>query len=255
VTFEGADAAFAGTVLIQALAEVGVPADPDLGWIAGAPVPGTLGLGRIQVSPSVGTLRNGSVSVSIDTIALPAGDYDGSLQIDAPDLNDSSQTIPVHVTVKPVHVVIRPDTATLNVGDAVVLTAEPQDESGTPIPGATFQWSSADPSVAAVDAAGIVTAVASGNTGITATDSLFGKRATVTVSVKPSCRPQLVDLGELSLCGNWTLSWVSGEDGQGLFIRENGTLTPWKEIQPGDNDLNHIHSLSLGNQLGSLPFL
>ena len=54
---------------------------------------------------------------------------------------------------------------------------------GTPFTGPTVTWSSAEPAVAAVDARGVVTAVAQGTTTVTATAE--GLSATATVSVDP----------------------------------------------------------------------
>jgi hypothetical protein len=184
VAYEGSTSATGRTVTIQAFAEPGVPADPDVTWIAGQPTPGTLGSGRVELSRISGTLREGVVAVSVNTLFLPPGEYDAMLQIDASDLNQSPQQIPVHVKVKAVHVVIGPPTAAANVGDSVVFTAELQDDLGTPVAGAQFEWIAGDSSIATVDVNGIATGVADGQTTITARDTVSGASAAAQLTVR-----------------------------------------------------------------------
>jgi alpha-tubulin suppressor-like RCC1 family protein len=54
-------------------------------------------------------------------------------------------------------VVVTPGTATISTGSTVQLTARAYDANGNPIPGAVIQWLSAEPTVAAVNSAGLVT--------------------------------------------------------------------------------------------------
>ena len=77
---------------------------------------------------------------------------------------------------------ITPDSATLeSVGATVQLEAVVNDTGGKPIPGAAVAWSSNDPAVATVDDNGLVTAVTSGITRITATSG--GVSESVPVSI------------------------------------------------------------------------
>ncbi len=69
-------------------------------------------------------------------------------------------------------VVVTPAAATVvSLGDTVQLTATAQDADGNTITGATFVWASSDPATAAVSDAGVVTAIASGTTTVTAANA------------------------------------------------------------------------------------
>ena len=90
-------------------------------------------------------------------------------------------------------ITITPPSATLTtVGETVQLTAEVKDSGKTTIPGAAVVWSSSDPEVATVDANGLVTAVSSGTTRITATSAGVSQSSTVYVEIpKPAARIDL----------------------------------------------------------------
>jgi len=66
--------------------------------------------------------------------------------------------------------------------DAVQLSAEVRDQHGQVLAGATVTWASSSPSVATVNASGLVTAVANGEAGITATAGSASESAAVTVA-------------------------------------------------------------------------
>jgi uncharacterized protein YjdB len=65
-------------------------------------------------------------------------------------------------------VVLSPTAHVLHVGDRLAYSAVPQAADGTPLPGHRVVWSTGHPSIAAVDEAGVVTALAPGQTTITA---------------------------------------------------------------------------------------
>ena len=78
---------------------------------------------------------------------------------------------------------VTPTTAELTALEATVqLSAGVRDQNGNAIAGAAVAWSSGDASVAAVDAAGVVTAAANGTATITATAGAASGSATVTVA-------------------------------------------------------------------------
>ena len=74
---------------------------------------------------------------------------------------------------------VRPDTVSfMALGDTARLSAEVLDQFGRTLPGAAVSWLSGDPSVAAVDSSGLVTAVGAGAATVTATaDSVSGSAA------------------------------------------------------------------------------
>ncbi len=71
-------------------------------------------------------------------------------------------------------VLVSPPSLALDEGGGYDLQAEARNEDGDILLGATFHWSSDDPAVATVDAAGHVTAVAPGHTLIRATEDASG---------------------------------------------------------------------------------
>ena len=79
---------------------------------------------------------------------------------------------------------LTPATMELAVGGTARLTATPRDAAGTALTGRTVTWSSADPSIAAVDDEGQVTATAEGEVEITATSG--GKVGSAAVTVRSS---------------------------------------------------------------------
>jgi uncharacterized protein YjdB len=80
-------------------------------------------------------------------------------------------------------VVVSPAAATLPFGGTKLLTAAVTDSAGQPVPNFTATWESADPSVATVSSAGLVTAQSPGTTVIAAT--VNGKEGSVAVTVLP----------------------------------------------------------------------
>ena len=82
----------------------------------------------------------------------------------------------------PTSVAVTPDTVALTaLGHTVQLTAEVRDQNARVMAGATVTWSSGDTSVATVDAAGLVTAVAEGTATVTASAGSASGSAVVTV--------------------------------------------------------------------------
>ena len=83
---------------------------------------------------------------------------------------------------RPTTVAVSPATAELAaLGATVQLTAEVRDQRGQVMAGAVVTWSSANASVATVDATGLVTAAANGTATVTATSGPVSGSANVTV--------------------------------------------------------------------------
>ena len=86
-------------------------------------------------------------------------------------------------------------------GQTLTLRANARDGSGTNVPGLGFTWRSSDPSIATVDADGLVTAVAIGSATISATAS--GVTGSVTLEV--------TGIRSLSfLAGDWAVDTGDG---------------------------------------------
>lgn len=87
-------------------------------------------------------------------------------------------------------VTVTPSSITLDApGDTAHVEAEARDESGDPIEGVTFEWSSSDPSVATVDDEGVVTAESEGETDVSATVEGVSGSAGVSIGQEPAPEP------------------------------------------------------------------
>ena len=84
-----------------------------------------------------------------------------------------------------VALLVTPPAASVGVGDAVRLTAIPQDGGSVPARAPAVTWTSSDTSVATVDGTGLVTGVAPGSATITATSGGQSGRAQIIVSSHP----------------------------------------------------------------------
>ena len=115
-------------------------------------------------------------------------------------------------------VIVTPETATIDsLGKSVQLNATVHDQDGSPVVGVSFDWSSADSSVAVVDSTGKVTAVNFGTTKITAawatvpvTATISGE-ATVRVGSGITEREALVALYNATDGPNWVdnTNWLT----------------------------------------------
>lgn len=116
------------------------------------------------------------VSVGQTTIAGVANGQQGTAQVTV------TPELPTTVTVSPA-------TLTLRLTNQKQLTATAKNAQGTAITGRTFRWSSSNSSIASVDQAGNVTALAAGNVIIAAdADGILGNAAiTVTNIPVGSC--------------------------------------------------------------------
>lgn len=142
----------------------------------GGPLPGRP-VTWSSVDPSIAT---------VDDQGMVTGVAAGTTKINALIEGKLGQA-DVAVSVIPVASVdVTPGTAALRIGKTTELAATAKDEAGEGLPGRTFIWTTADPSIATVNAAtGVVTAVGLGKVLITATSE--GKKGTaeITVAVAP----------------------------------------------------------------------
>jgi len=100
--------------------------------------------------------------VTVDTAGLVTAVGNGVATIEA-SAEDVSGTAEVTVAQQVAQVRVSPEVAVFAaLGDTIRLSAEAADANGHVIEGVEFMWSSEDESVAAVDAAGLVTAAGNG---------------------------------------------------------------------------------------------
>jgi glucose/arabinose dehydrogenase len=94
---------------------------------------------------------------------------------------------------KPVQTVtVTAPTTTIQVGQTVQLTATATDADGTVVGGSTFTWTTSDAAVAAVSPTGLVSGVAEGQVGITATAE--GIPGTIAITVSATSPPIVLGL-------------------------------------------------------------
>ncbi len=126
--------------------------------------------GVATVDPATGLAT--AVQGGVATVTAAAGGHAGAATI----------------TVNPVQsiaaIIVTPGTPTLTaVGATQQFAAQALDASGHPLAEITFSWASSAPAVASIDAAsGLATAVANGETTVTATAGTQSGTATLTVS-------------------------------------------------------------------------
>ncbi len=118
---------------------------------------------------------------AVDSTGLVTAVGDGSAAVTATS-GEASGSAQVTVAQEAISLVVSPASATLEPGDTVRLSAEVRDHNGQVISGAAVTWTSSDPAVAAVDAAGLVTAVGDGSAAVTATSGEASGSAQVTVA-------------------------------------------------------------------------
>lgn len=96
-----------------------------------------------------------------------------------------TSSIAVATAVQPVATVtVTPATASLIIGAPLQLSAVTKDAAGNTLTGRQVAWSSANTSVASVNASGLVTAIAAGSTAITATSE--GKTGSSSLTITTS---------------------------------------------------------------------
>jgi galactose oxidase len=120
---------------------------------------------------------------TVSGAGLVSGVAVGTAKITATSEGKSgTATVTVTATPEPVaSVEVTPAAPNVDAGSTVQLTATPKDTAGQPLSGRSVTWSSADPQVATVSSAGLVTGVTSGLVVITATSE--GKPGTSSVTV------------------------------------------------------------------------
>ncbi len=123
-------------------------------------------------NPAVATVSNTG-------LVTAAGDGSATITATSEGVSGSAN---VMVSRTAATVAVTPTTANLSaLGATQQFSATARDPGNSPITGATFTWTSSNPSVATVSPSGLVTAVGNGTATITGSSS--GKTATATVTV------------------------------------------------------------------------
>ena len=119
-------------------------------------------------------------TVDLDGMVTATGPGTATITATAEGKNDVAT---ISVTQAPVaSVAITPNPLSMSVGQSTTLMATARDAAGNIVTGRTFTWSSSNEAVATISSAGVLTAVAAGNTTITATSEGKSGTAAITVS-------------------------------------------------------------------------
>ena len=167
---------------------------------------------------------------------------------------------------------VLPATDTLAVGDTLALTAAAADANGHPIPASAapaFEWTSTDPGVVAVDAAGLAAALASGTASVAARTGDLESIASLTVETSGVFgKRTLTGFYEATGGPSWTRSdnWLTDaplQEWYGVGVDDNGRVTSLGlerngltgRIPSQLGDLRGLRAVNLGNNalIGGLP--
>lgn len=146
-------------------------------------------LGRVVPGAPITWSSSDDAVAMVSSSGLVTAVAEGKAEISA---SSAGKTGAAQITVTPIpvaNVVVSPSAPVIAVGRTVQLTAEAFSATGQLLTGRTVTWSSSTPSVARVDANGLVTGVSGGSTVVFASiDGVLGW-ATVTVAAAPSPGP------------------------------------------------------------------
>ncbi|MCY3600023.1 MAG: Ig-like domain-containing protein [Gemmatimonadetes bacterium] len=151
----------------------------------------------------------------------------------------------------PARITLDPEEVAVVAGDTVRVRARVLNDRAQPISDAVVTWTSSDPTVAAVDATGLVTGLKEGNASLTATSGPVSNSAPV--AVHSLDRATLMDLYLGTRGGEWTNNGGWGTDAPvgswyGVTANEQSRVTA---IELSENGLNG----QLPDDLGSMAFL
>lgn len=134
----------------------------------------------------------------VDSAGLVTGVAAGDATIRA-EVESKEGTVALHVFTPVREVSVSPDSASLEFGGELQLTAFATDSAGQPIIDRVAAWSVADSAIARVDAVGRVTGIEAGSTQIVA--RFAGETDTATIVVDPFGTLATVVVSEYSSCG------------------------------------------------------
>ncbi len=135
--------------------------------------------GQVMVVTVTWSSNNATVAtVNASGLVTAAGNGTATITATAGAVSGSA-TVTVAQQVSAVEVT--PDTGIVLPGTTLQLAAEAQDANGHAVAGSEFTWASSDTTVAVVDGMGLVTGIALGSVGISATSSGAAGRAQLAV--------------------------------------------------------------------------
>ncbi len=154
---------------------------------------------------------------------------------------------PPPTTNVPARITLDPETVTVVAGDTVRVRARVLNERSQPISNAVVTWASSNPTIATIDATGLVSGLKEGSASLTATSGPVSNSAPVAVHSQD--RAVLMDLYIGTFGNDWTNSanWGSGEpvgSWYGVTANEQSRVTA---LNLSENNLRGELPASLGN--------
>ena len=142
----------------------------------------------------------------------------------------------------PARITLDPETVAVVAGDTLRVRARVLNDRAQPISDAVVTWASSDPTIATVDATGLVTGLKEGNASLTAMSGPVSNAAPVAVHSQD--RAILMDLYRGTFGGDWTnnTNWASDEP-----------VGSWHGVTANANSRVTALNLSENNLKGQLP--
>ena len=138
--------------------------------------------GHLVAEPEFSWASSDTSVAVVDDAGLVSGVGAGQAEVTAAASGVTDRADLTVVAPAPTAIAVTPDTVALAaLGQTVQLSAEVRDQIGRAMEGVRVSWSSTDTTIALVDSAGLVTAVGSGTTTITAEAGDASGEAVVTV--------------------------------------------------------------------------
>src|SRR6185437_14781266 len=172
---------------------------------------------------NIATVSSNGAVTSIDT---------GTVQI-AASSNGVSGIANITVLPKPVASVhVTPTQQVIKVGQTFQFQAQPLDAQGNPLTGRVVTWSSADPTVATISSAGLVTGVSVGPTTITATSEGVQGTAALAVGAPTPVSIGIAPPSISSIVGQTSQRTATVKDSSGAVIA--GAPVTWSADNSGN---------------------
>lgn len=199
--------------------------------------------GNLVTGRTVSWASSDATTATVSTAGLVSAVAQGTATITATSEGRTSAPATVTVTDPVASVTVTPSAPTVAVYQTTPLAATTKDGGGTIVTGRGIAWGSASPSIATVDANGVVTGVAAGTAVVTATSEGQSGNVTVTVTAAPVASVIVapsaasVQMGgtvtftdttkdsHLVVLTGRTVTWASSNTGVAT-IDAGGTITP-----------------------------
>ena len=202
---------------------------------------GTPLTGRVVIWSSSNALIATVTSQGVVTAVAP-----GSATITA-SVDGQSASVSVNVTARPASaVIVSPGQVTIFSGQELQLSALVTDDRGLVLTGRSISYTSSNPQVASVSAAGLVTGVAQGTVTITATSEAASGTATVTVAPEPIASLTVSPSTATMSVGQPLQLSVIARNANGQALSLTGRTVGWSTSTPG------ITSVSTGGLVTAL---